>query len=204
MSGLGVAGNAASSPAEGGATGRVDNCGSCPLLWPTALEMGAAAGDACVSGTACAVVLELGAGDCWGAGVALCMGKGAVAWTDGCADAEGVDATGGVGTAVGAADAVVIAAIAGEAAGPGDVGGAATDDVADDEAVCEGANGVRADLAGRSDSADLETADPGDAGGAGSAMDTVVLAAPAVSCFPKSIHTPLAAAGGAACLCVGF
>ncbi|HYL94746.1 MAG TPA: hypothetical protein VET69_02990, partial [Terriglobales bacterium] len=132
------------------------------------------------------------------------MGKGAVVWADGCADAEGVDATGGVGTAVGAADAVVIAAIAGEAAGPGDVEGAATDDAVDDEAVCEGANGVRADLAGRSDSADLETADPGEAGGAGSAMDTVVLAAPTVSCFPISIHTPLAAGGGVARLCAGF
>lgn len=183
--------------------------------------MGTASGAGCVSGSACAVALELGVGDCWGAGEALCIGagcdegnlgagcagKGAAAWTDGCADAEGIDTTGDVGIALGAlgADgAVVVAANDGEAVVPADGFEA---DAAGAEAPCTagaGANGVRADLAGRSDSADVDAADPGDAGGAGSAMDTVVFAAPAVSCFPKSIHTPLAAAGGVARLCASF
>lgn len=176
--------------------------------------MGTVAGAGCVSGTVCAVALELGVGDCWGAGEALCIGAGcdegnvcgscagkgaAVAWTAGGADAEGVDATGATGAALGADGAVVVAANDGEVVVPADGAGA---DAAGAEVPCTAGTG--ADLAGRSDSADVEAADPGDAGGAGSAMDTVVLAAPAVSCFPKSIHTPLAAAGGAARLCPGF
>ena len=73
MSGLAAAGKAASSLGEGVAA-REDNCGSDPLLWAIALEMGAAAG--CVSGTACVVVLGLTVDNCWGAGVELCADTG--------------------------------------------------------------------------------------------------------------------------------
>ncbi len=74
-------------------------------------------------------------------------------------------------------------------------------------AVGTAAAGGEADAAGRADGAAFgaaETVDPGDCGGAGSAMLTVVLCVAVESRFPKSIHTPLAAAGGAACRCPGF
>lgn len=221
MSGFAAAGEDASSIGEDVAAGREDNCGSGPLFWAAALDMGAAAAEGCVSGTLCVVLLELPDGDSWGAGVALCVGagcedgnvcagcvgKGAVAWTDRCAEAERVGATGGSGVALGAlgADgAVVAAANADEAVVPADGKGADAAGAEVPRTADAGAVGVRADVPDRSDSADVEAADPAEAGGAGSATDTVVFAAPAVSCFPKSIHTPLAAAGGAACLCAGL
>jgi hypothetical protein len=154
--------------------------------------MGAAVTAGCVSGTLCVVVLESAVGDCWGAGEA------------GCVEAEVAGTC--TGSALGADDAVGGEVTDDEAALPGDVGEAATDDAVGDEAACAGgADGVRADAGGAcADPTDVDSAEPVDAGGAGSAMDTVVDPASAASRFPKSIHTPLAAAGGTACLRAGF
>jgi hypothetical protein len=92
---------------------------------------------------------------------------------------------------MGADDAVIGVATVAEAVDPEDVGGGGAEGVGEGAAGCAGATGV-------------EVAEPGDAGGAGRAIDTVVVFASAASLFPKSIHTPLAAAGGAACLRAGF
>lgn len=97
---------------------------------------------------------------------------------------------GAVVAGLSAGDAGGAGAVAAEV-GAGGVGTAATATEEEAEGRPEGAT-----------SGEAEAIDPGDSGGAGSAMLTVVLPV-AASRFPKSIHTPLAAAGGAACLCPG-